>query len=223
MGFQLDFMGGQVRGSGSDDIGGFSWSGSYSTERLCCEMTKQYFGSHSAWYQGKVDENGIWRTGLLAGGSLIALVASNPMYPAFCAQTVEGKDDAYALVHSSGEWVPSTGDYQADHTKYSSQVFGYRLQGAEYCWFYTYLLVGTSILFPMLFWKRLLGKKPASAGNNIQVTVKVGLGLILPGIIVLSMSSARVESTARRIYLSIKFRSDVCRLLSYATPRNQAW
>ena len=60
MDFQLDFMGGQVRGSGSDDIGGFGWSGSYNTERLCCEITKQYFSSHSVWYQGKVDENGIW-------------------------------------------------------------------------------------------------------------------------------------------------------------------
>lgn len=60
MDFQLDFTGGQLCGSGSDDIGGFGWSGSYCTERLYCEMTKQYFGAHSVWYQGKVDENGIW-------------------------------------------------------------------------------------------------------------------------------------------------------------------
>lgn len=83
-----------------------------------------------------------------------------PLMGEFYAREVERKKDTFALANSSGEWVQSTGDYQADHPRYPSQVFGYRLQGAEYFWFFTYLLMGTSILFPALFWKRLLGKNP---------------------------------------------------------------
>lgn len=57
----LTFKNGTVAGGGSDDIGSFTWKGSYDTEQLLCTMTKQY-RTHSVFYQGQVDENGIWGT-----------------------------------------------------------------------------------------------------------------------------------------------------------------
>lgn len=59
MEFLLDFKRGIVTGSGSDDVGGFSWEGAYDKEQLTCTMNKFYV-SHSVFYKGQVDENGIW-------------------------------------------------------------------------------------------------------------------------------------------------------------------
>lgn len=59
MNFSLDFSNGRITGSGSDDVGGFSWKGTYNTEACTCSMTKQY-STHTIAYQGHADENGIW-------------------------------------------------------------------------------------------------------------------------------------------------------------------
>jgi hypothetical protein len=59
MHFMLTFKENLVIGSGGDDVGSFTWKGSYHKERMECLMTK-YYGSHTVYYQGQVDENGIW-------------------------------------------------------------------------------------------------------------------------------------------------------------------
>lgn len=57
--FTLNFQDQQVTGSGSDDVGSFTWSGSYDKENMECVLIKHY-ATHIVNYQGKVDENGIW-------------------------------------------------------------------------------------------------------------------------------------------------------------------
>ena len=59
--FSLDFKDGTVSGRGSDNIGGFKWLGEYNTGQLWCRMIKQY-ARHIVYYDGHVDENGIWGT-----------------------------------------------------------------------------------------------------------------------------------------------------------------
>lgn len=61
MHFLLSFKENKVSGSGADDVGSFYWEGSYSKERMDCVMTK-YYPTHSVFYKGQVDENGIWGT-----------------------------------------------------------------------------------------------------------------------------------------------------------------
>lgn len=61
MSFALTFKHGKVSGSGIDSINHFSWRGNYDTERLRCWMQKRY-SSHVVFYDGYVDQNGIWGT-----------------------------------------------------------------------------------------------------------------------------------------------------------------
>ncbi len=55
----LSFKNNAITGGGRDDVGSFTYKGSYSTEQLDCIMTK-YYSTHSVSYVGQVDENGIW-------------------------------------------------------------------------------------------------------------------------------------------------------------------
>jgi hypothetical protein len=57
--FYLDFSDGVVTGSGSDDVGGFTWNGSYNTETFVVKMTK-YYQLHTVHYDGRADESGIY-------------------------------------------------------------------------------------------------------------------------------------------------------------------
>lgn len=61
MSFHLDFEGGQVRGSGVDDIAPFHWEGVYDTQHMTCVMVK-FYPAHVVHYDGHADENGIWGT-----------------------------------------------------------------------------------------------------------------------------------------------------------------
>lgn len=61
MHFSLNFKNEIITGSGSDDVGGFSWRGIYDRERMVCSITKAY-ATHTVDYLGNVDENGIWGT-----------------------------------------------------------------------------------------------------------------------------------------------------------------
>jgi hypothetical protein len=65
--FNLDFKNKEVSGRGSDSVGTFTWRGSYDTESLRCTMLKLYMGAHSVFYDGRVDENGIWGTWTIEG------------------------------------------------------------------------------------------------------------------------------------------------------------
>ncbi|MEL7120976.1 MAG: hypothetical protein AAFO07_16105 [Bacteroidota bacterium] len=64
----LNFANGVVSGAGNDDVGPFSWDGAYDLEALTCKMNK-FYPSHSVYYDGRVDENGIWGTWFLSFGS----------------------------------------------------------------------------------------------------------------------------------------------------------
>lgn len=57
--FTLEFANGIINGSGSDDVGGFSFKGKYNLETMQCQMRKHY-STHMIDYEGHVDENGIW-------------------------------------------------------------------------------------------------------------------------------------------------------------------
>lgn len=60
MRFQLDFADGKITGSGGDDIGPFSWKGTYDVKTMVVKMTKQYLGRHQVVYEGMADTNGIY-------------------------------------------------------------------------------------------------------------------------------------------------------------------
>ncbi len=55
----LKFKNNKITGGGSDDVGTFKWTGTYDKEELKCNIVKQY-ATHVVYYQGNVDENGIW-------------------------------------------------------------------------------------------------------------------------------------------------------------------
>ena len=57
--FSLNFANNEVSGGGSDNVGPFVWKGIYDTQGLWCKMTK-YYATHTVFYDGNVDENGIW-------------------------------------------------------------------------------------------------------------------------------------------------------------------
>ncbi len=61
------FHQGVVTGTGSDEIGPFTWKGTYSTEALNCSMTK-FYSTHTVFYKGEVDENGWWGYWEMNGG-----------------------------------------------------------------------------------------------------------------------------------------------------------
>lgn len=63
----LSFCEGIVTGNGSDEVGPFTWKGTYSIAALTCTMTK-YYSSHTVFYKGEVDENGIWGYWEMNGG-----------------------------------------------------------------------------------------------------------------------------------------------------------
>ena len=66
MDFTLHFQNNTVSGGGSDDVGGFHWLGTYDSVGLRCAMTK-YYVRHTVFYDGYVDENGIWGTWTIEG------------------------------------------------------------------------------------------------------------------------------------------------------------
>ena len=60
MAFILEFKDGIILGSGSDPVGAFSWRGTYDVDQMTCIIIKSYLGKHEVFYEGNVDENGIW-------------------------------------------------------------------------------------------------------------------------------------------------------------------
>jgi hypothetical protein len=61
MHFMLNFNNAMVSGAGGDDVGSFSWKGSYNKAQLDCVLIK-FYSTHQVYYKGQVDENGIWGT-----------------------------------------------------------------------------------------------------------------------------------------------------------------
>ena len=61
MEIELSFTKGRISGSGTDDVGGFIWKGSYTLDSFEVTMNKHY-ATHEIFYKGDVDENGIWGT-----------------------------------------------------------------------------------------------------------------------------------------------------------------
>jgi len=62
----LTFSDGVVTGGGNDNVGAFSWRGTYDPVARKCEMIKQYQGAHQVFYFGSADENGIGGTWLIS-------------------------------------------------------------------------------------------------------------------------------------------------------------
>jgi len=57
--FYLDFTDGNVTGSGSDNVGSFTWNGSYDAKTFAVKLVKHY-SSHVVHYDGMADESGIY-------------------------------------------------------------------------------------------------------------------------------------------------------------------
>lgn len=53
------FTRGQVSGSGTDDVGPFTWSGSYDLSAGRCRLHKRY-AQHVVFYDGYVESQGMW-------------------------------------------------------------------------------------------------------------------------------------------------------------------
>ena len=56
---RIQFLNGRMDGSGSDDVGAFSWVGVYDLSSMRCNSLKIY-ATHRVIYNGYIDENGIW-------------------------------------------------------------------------------------------------------------------------------------------------------------------
>lgn len=70
MAFRLNFRDGKVTGTGTDDVGPFSWRGSYDVVSLAVQLVKQYAG-HTVNYRGIADDSGIygsWELTFARGG-----------------------------------------------------------------------------------------------------------------------------------------------------------
>jgi hypothetical protein len=61
MASELSFINTSVKGSGTDDVSPFRWTGTYSLEDFKTSLSKIY-STHTVFYKGNIDENGIWGT-----------------------------------------------------------------------------------------------------------------------------------------------------------------
>lgn len=59
MRFHLTFNDGNISGRGNDDVGYFTWKGTYNLQSMTANLVK-FYPTHQVNYQGWVDENGIW-------------------------------------------------------------------------------------------------------------------------------------------------------------------
>ena len=50
--------GGLIDGSGTDEVGEFTFKGSFSPNEPVCRIFKQYIGQHAIYYQGTLDNAG---------------------------------------------------------------------------------------------------------------------------------------------------------------------
>jgi hypothetical protein len=62
MALLLTFAGGQISGTGDDDVGAFLVRGCYETASGECHWTKSYIGRHDVFYRGFREGKGIWGT-----------------------------------------------------------------------------------------------------------------------------------------------------------------
>jgi hypothetical protein len=46
---------GLVKGHGTDEVGEFTFEGSFSPNEPVCRIVKQYIGKHAVYYQGTLD------------------------------------------------------------------------------------------------------------------------------------------------------------------------
>ena len=70
MSFELNFREGKITGSGGDDVGPFSWEGSYDVLSMAVKMLKSY-PAHQVLYTGMADSSGIygtWQLSFARGG-----------------------------------------------------------------------------------------------------------------------------------------------------------
>lgn len=49
---------GLIEGSGTDEVGAFTFNGSFSPNEPVCRIFKQYIGQHAIYYQGTLDNTG---------------------------------------------------------------------------------------------------------------------------------------------------------------------
>ena len=66
MSFYLNFKDGVITGSGTDDVGPFTWDGTYDVSTMAVTMIKSY-RTHQVSYAGMADTNGIYGTWELPG------------------------------------------------------------------------------------------------------------------------------------------------------------
>ena len=70
MALRLHFYRGKASGGGRDDIGRFTWTGTYDLKTMRCNFLKSY-ATHAYDYRGSIDDNGIfgsWHGYFMQGG-----------------------------------------------------------------------------------------------------------------------------------------------------------
>lgn len=60
MNLEMTFHDGQLKATGADWVGPFTFAGNYDAADGSCRWTKQYIGKHRVLYEGKHDGRGIW-------------------------------------------------------------------------------------------------------------------------------------------------------------------
>lgn len=56
---ELIFQDSTITGCGTDDVAPYTWKGTYNLETFKAKLTKSY-ATHQVFYEGDIDENGIW-------------------------------------------------------------------------------------------------------------------------------------------------------------------
>lgn len=91
MDLRLEFKGGRIYGEGSDQVGEFSFCGSYNLDTGEVRVTKRYIGRHRVTYRGWAElQHGIWGLWNLEEGNR----GGWQIRPAGCGSGSHGKTHA---------------------------------------------------------------------------------------------------------------------------------
>jgi len=125
MHFTFNFKNGVVTGTGTDDIGGFSWRGTYDTESFAVVMTKSY-ATHNVYYRGMADEVGIY-----GGWSLLDTQQRSRLQSAFGDNWQQSMGNLFSGAKGGFHLWPRKGGEEAEEEEVAVQVKALTVQNSE--------------------------------------------------------------------------------------------
>ena len=126
MHFTLNFKDGVVTGTGTDDVGGFSWRGTYDTESYAVVMTKSYT-THNVYYSGMADEIGIY-----GGWSLLNAQQTSRLESAFGNDWQTSMFDIFSSAKGGFHLWPRKGGEEAEEEEVAEEVMVEVLRSAAF-------------------------------------------------------------------------------------------